>query len=112
MITGNTKINLGIAGVIISTGFGVVWQAGRMNANAESRTAALEAQAHNLTETVRLLTNQIDELNNRLSSLASDCYHLSSAREAALREAIENPGHRVPDPIDPNKIIVVERRPS
>jgi hypothetical protein len=33
---------------------------------------------------------------------------LQSLREAALEEAMQNPGHRVPDPRDPTRIIVVE----
>ncbi len=33
---------------------------------------------------------------------------LQTLREAALEEAIANPGHKVPDPFDPKRIIVVE----
>lgn len=44
---------------------------------------------------------------NRFRLLEDDAYGLSRACEVALREAIENPGHRVPDPRDPKQIIVV-----
>lgn len=44
----------------------------------------------------------------RLASLERDHYGITAASEQALRQAIANPGHRVPDPRDPNKLIVVE----
>lgn len=42
-----------------------------------------------------------------LKSASSSAMTVAAASEQALREAIENPGHRVPDPRDPNRIIVV-----
>lgn len=49
----------------------------------------------------------INKFSTRLITLESDRYPLSVASEAALRMAIENPGLKVPDPRDPNKIIQV-----
>jgi len=39
--------------------------------------------------------------------LQRDRYNLPMAAEDALREAIANPGHRVPDPRSPGEYIVV-----
>ena len=43
-----------------------------------------------------------------LDRLVEDHYGITAASEAALRQAIENPGMRVPDPRDPERVIVVE----
>lgn len=51
-----------------------------------------------------------DRVNARIDAVtltANAAYTLSAACEQALRMAIENPGYRVPDPRDPNKIIMV-----
>lgn len=42
-----------------------------------------------------------------LEEARAGTYTLAAAAEVALRQAIENPGHRVPDPRDPNRIIEV-----
>lgn len=47
-----------------------------------------------------------------LKTALGDSYTLTKASEVALRTAIENPGFRVPDPRDPNKIISVARTGS
>jgi hypothetical protein len=44
---------------------------------------------------------KISSLEKKIDSI------LALSSELALREAIENPGHRVPDPRDPTKVIVV-----
>lgn len=41
------------------------------------------------------------------AQMKDDRYTLTAASEKALRTAIENPGMRVPDPRDPDKIISV-----
>ena len=43
-----------------------------------------------------------------LKATLDDKADLQTLREAALEEAIANPGHKVPDPFDPKRIIVVE----
>ena len=56
---------------------------------------------------------QLSDMNQRLDALEKNVgerFTLAAASEQALREAIENPGHRVPDPRDPSQIIEV--RPS
>lgn len=42
--------------------------------------------------------NKIDERLSKIESQAGDRYTLTMASENAMREAIANPGHRVPDP--------------
>ena len=54
------------------------------------------------------LSGKITSFETRMKTVEDDRYTLAMASERALREAIENPGHRVPDPRDPNRIIVVE----
>jgi len=59
--------------------------------------------------------NEMDAMQNSINQIESDAlkdrYTLTAASEKALRTAIENPGHRVVDPRDPNKIIVVKASP-
>ena len=52
---------------------------------------------------------QRDMQDQRLDfeALKSETYTLPMAAEQALRMAIENPGMRVPDPRNPNEVIVV-----
>lgn len=54
------------------------------------------------------LSAKITNFESRMENVENDRYSLTMASERALREAIENPGLRVPDPRDPTKIIVVE----
>lgn len=56
------------------------------------------------------LKSQLDANSDGLEMLKSEMYPMAVASEQALRTAIENPGMRVPDPRDPNRIIVVEGR--
>jgi hypothetical protein len=54
---------------------------------------------------------QLSDIDMRLDAMernVGERFTLAAASEAALREAIENPGHRVPDPRDPNNIIEVK----
>lgn len=50
------------------------------------------------------ISTKLSDIDAKLEEV----YTLSAAAEQALRMAIKNPGMRVPDPRDPNKIIVVE----
>lgn len=54
------------------------------------------------------LSAKMSKYESRMQSVENDRYTLTMASEKALREAIENPGFRVPDPRDPTNIIVVE----
>jgi hypothetical protein len=61
------------------------------------------------TATARALS-VLGAIDNRLAKVenkVADQYTLAVASEVALRTAIENPGMRVPDPRDPNRIIQV-----
>lgn len=49
----------------------------------------------------------LNNINSQLKDWRQSTYTLPAAAEVALRMAIENPRMRVPDPRDPNKIIVV-----
>lgn len=53
------------------------------------------------------LARKLDSLENRLSALESSNYTVSQAVEAAYAEAMANPGHKVPNPREPNKLFVV-----
>ena len=59
--------------------------------------------------------NEMDSMKNSINQIEEDSrkdrYTLTAASEKALRTAIENPGHRVVDPRDPSKIIVVKESP-
>lgn len=50
----------------------------------------------------------LSRIDTRISKVEQDRYSLTAASEQALRMAIENPGLGVPDPRDPNRIIVVK----
>ena len=48
-----------------------------------------------------VVSDEINKIDDRLSTIeaqAGDRYTLTMASENAMREAIANPGHRVPDP--------------
>jgi ribosome biogenesis SPOUT family RNA methylase Rps3 len=56
------------------------------------------------------LTLLVSEVNQRINEIAQSNdakLTIERAAEVALREAIENPGHRVPDPRDPSEVLVV-----
>jgi len=78
----NTKITIAVAATAIGLAISATWWVG-----------------HQL--------NTIQAQLGELKAASAGAMTISAASEQALREAIENPGHRVPDPRDPNKIIVV-----
>lgn len=54
----------------------------------------------------------IERLNARMDAIedkAADRFTLTAVAEQALREAVANPGHRVPDPRNPGQFFVVDR---
>ena len=55
------------------------------------------------------LSKLFEKQNNRLGVLERDHYGMSRASEDALRHALANPGHRVPDPRHPDRIISTEQ---
>lgn len=60
-----------------------------------------------LTQVIGGLRAKIDESLGRLDALEREQMTVDRAAELALRQAIENPGHRVPDPRNPGKVVVV-----
>lgn len=60
-----------------------------------------------LTQVIGGLRSKIDESLGRLDALEREQMTVDRAAELALRQAIENPGHRVPDPRNPGKVVVV-----
>lgn len=59
------------------------------------------------TAAVWRISKVINRFESRLLDLEKDRYPMSIASENALRLAILNPGMSIPDPRDPNRIIVV-----
>lgn len=51
-----------------------------------------------------------EDLRLQIKQIVKDNYTMSSASEDALREAIANPGHRVPDPRNPGQIFEAEKQ--
>lgn len=94
-ITPQSKTTLGLATTILVAAVGSTWKIsnaiGSVKAEIADRIDGVE---------VTVLENKA-----AIDSKAS----LASLSEQALRMAIENPGLRVPDPRDPNRIIVVDR---
>lgn len=79
------------------TGAGSIWGAAWwMRGGLATYTAGMER-----------LSQKFDTLAVQLVELKEATYTLSRASEVALRQAIENPGSRVVDPRDPNRIITV-----
>lgn len=99
-ITSTTKISLTIVGSLLCATGTVV--AAMMSMKAETREA-LMSQQHRV-ETVQ--TNQ-QALVEAFKKFELESYSLAAASEVALRTAIENPGVRVPDPRNPDRLIVV-----
>ena len=46
-------------------------------------------------------------MKDQIAAMRDEQWTISMEAEAALREAIANPGHQVPDPRSPGKVIVV-----
>lgn len=53
------------------------------------------------------IVKKLSALTSRVDKLEADHYTRSEAAENALRFAIANPGLSVPDPRNPDKVIVV-----
>ena len=53
------------------------------------------------------ITYQISDLRRDVSKLGSEQFTVSMASEYALRDAIANPGRRVPDPRNPGQFFEV-----
>jgi len=58
------------------------------------------------------MRRDVRELTEQISEVQQNQYTMALASETALRRAIENPGHREPDPRDPSRVIVVRPRGS
>lgn len=72
---------------IVSTGMGATW--------------FLKGEFSEIHTTVEQIQHDVEEFDK-------DRYTLTMASEKALREAIANPGHKIPDPREPSKLIVVD----
>lgn len=83
------NITLGVAVSSLIALIGGVWKVSRVFAHFEKRWEGMEAK----------ITAMTDKLG--------DSYTLTRASEVALRTAIENPSHRVPDPRNPHRVITV-----
>ena len=53
------------------------------------------------------LTQDVRDVSKDLSAMKADRYSLPMATADAMREAIANPGHAVPDPSNPGTVIKV-----
>lgn len=85
-LTSQTKTTIGTAIIVAGFAFGG-WQ------YLENRFGSI--------------TSRFTELETRLAEGTGDRFTKTAAAEQALRMAIENPGIKVPDPRDPNRIIEV-----
>jgi uncharacterized protein YlxW (UPF0749 family) len=65
------------------------------------------AQVQQAKELAAAQAQQAKELAQSIEEVKNHSYTLERASEQALRTAIENPSLRVPDPRDPNRIIIV-----
>lgn len=82
-ISKNTPIQLGVVIVALSVIVGAIAWAARISTQVEAFVTMIE-------------------------EMEGSRYSLPMASEDALREAIGNPGHRVPDPRNPGQYVVVE----
>ena len=60
--------------------------------------------AWKLSSTVAQVSRDVAAINDQLGQ----AYTITQASEDALREALANPGHKVPDPRHPGQYLVVE----
>ncbi len=70
-------------------------------------TCTIVGAALKISSSFTDLTAQMKELHESIDDVKTNSYTLTRASEQALRTAIENPSLRVPDPRDPNKLIIV-----
>lgn len=94
-ITPQSKTTLGLAATIVSVGMGSTWLVARAIGDVKTEVASK--------------VGAIDTSINGIKAEVENRITIAAASEQALRMAIENPGMRVPDPRDPNRIIVVDR---
>lgn len=62
---------------------------------------------HDLDKSIMDLRSRIDAVENRAIAASEDRFTKTQAAEAALRNAINNPGIEFADPRDPTSTIVV-----
>ena len=62
-----------------------------------------------ITTKINGLSRKIDSSMERVAAVERTYLRIDLAAENALRQAIANPGHRVPDPRNPGELIVVHR---
>lgn len=82
-------ITIGTALSVLVFLLGAVWKFSRVVSHMERRWEIMETKIKDVTDKL------------------ADSYTLSRASEVALRTAIENPSHRVPDPRNPHRVIAV-----
>lgn len=98
----NEKVQLAIVVTVIGAGISSVLGWGTW-----STMALLTIQKDSASQ-----SHELAMLRVSFEEKMMDRFTLSAASEAALRQAIENPGYRVPDPRDPSKVIVVREGTS
>lgn len=101
----NTKVTLGLIGAVLVPAALVI--AFVLNLKGEVKTEIRETQVMVDKVTVEM-HNEMAKVQEKLSAMLEDRYSLPMAEADALRQAIENPGHRVPDPRNPGQVIVVD----
>jgi len=95
VVTPQTGVSLGGMATI---GAIIIWI---VNAAVASRVSEIKHENE-----IRFM--EIRELIDDNTKASLDRYSLSHASEDAFREAIGNPGHKVPDPRNPGQYIIVE----
>lgn len=91
-LSNDTKITLGTAVAVVSISITATWWFSQQLSDVKREMAAI--------------SSRIGQNESELPKF----YSLAAASEQALRMAIENPGLRVPDPRDPNRLIEVRTR--
>lgn len=92
---------------LLGTGWGAAWYVSNIVQTVETGRQSLQEEVAEVQSGLDALAGAITDI--RVEAL-EDRYTLTAASERALRTAIENPGMRVPDPRDPNTIIVVRQK--
>ena len=114
ILNARTKVTLGFyaatLAVLGTTGFSGVWSISRMSKGYEDRQALSEQRQDTTEKNIEKMLGQLQNHQSLIDGLIRDRFSMTAAAEAALRQAIENPGMRVVDPRDPTKVIVVNAR--
>ena len=79
---------------VIGTGVGATWW--------------LSGQFNFVGNEIKQIRQEAILTRNQIEEFQENNYNLAAASEQAFREAMANPGHKVPDPRDPSQIIVVK----